>query len=88
MAEQKVAEGETFESLKIKLENLIAKRQELNEKILELALNPDMEKKEESKTEELDELDMFMRENDSKVKAESKSQLLHELKDANAEIEE
>ena len=81
-------EVETFESLKAKLESLIAQRNELNKKILEIAMNPTNENKSQESNEELDALDQFMMENEQKIKAQSKEELISTLREINTQIQE
>ena len=72
-----------FQTLKQNLEELLQKRNELNLKILDFQ----QEKKSEAE-EELDELEKYMRANQTALDVQHRKKLLSELETANNEIEE
>lgn len=71
-----------FQTLKQKLEELINRRNDLNVKILDFA------DKKNGDEEELDELEKFMKENQSALDLQLRKKLLVELESVNKEIEE
>ena len=71
-----------FQTLKQKLEELINRRNDLNVKIL------DFSDQKNGVEEELDELEKFMKENQSALDLQLRKKLMVELESVNKEIEE